>query len=193
MTSRQYIRQYIRDLRNALSETEQTQAAYEIVQQCASNLAIQKAKSIAVYLSNDGEIDTAPLIKWLWQQNKKLSLPVLHPFSKGQLLFLEYSPSTSLVYNKYQILEPKLDKTKIILLSEIDLILTPLVAFDDAGNRLGMGGGYYDRTLSNWAINNKNSMPIGLAHSCQHVQQLDAESWDIPLPQIITPKKTWSW
>ncbi|MDD9155042.1 5-formyltetrahydrofolate cyclo-ligase [Aliivibrio sp. S4TY2] len=193
MTSRRRIRQSIRQLRNTLSPTEQSQAADALVLQCATNPIIQKANTIAVYLSSDGEVDTDPLIQWLWQQGKQVSLPVIHPFAKGHLLFLEYTKTTLLIHNKYQILEPKLDKTKIVPTSELDLILTPLVAFDHTGNRLGMGGGYYDRTLSRWHTDQQGPMPIGLSHSCQQVPLLPIESWDVPLPQIITPKKTWFW
>lgn len=193
MTSRREIRQSTRLRRNALSPLEQSQAANDLVVQCTLNPIIQKAHSVAVYLSADGEIDTGPLITWLWAQGKHVALPVIHPFSKGHLLFLEYTQKSPLVHNKYQILEPKLDKTKIIPFIELDLILTPLVAFDHTGNRLGMGGGYYDRTLIHWHTNQQGPMPIGLAHTCQQVTSLPVESWDVPLPQIITPNKTWGW
>ena len=193
MTSRRQIRQSIRLDRNALSPQEQIQAAKDLVLQCANDPYIQKAKSIALYLSVDGEIDTSLLIDWLWQQGKSVSLPVIHPFSKGHLLFLEYTQYTSLILNKYQIPEPKLDKTHVVPVNELDLIITPLVAFDHTGNRLGMGGGYYDRTLANWHQSQTGPMPIGISHSCQQVDLLPIESWDVPLPRIITPKKIWHW
>ena len=70
----------------------------------------------------------------------------------------------------------------------------PLVAFDKQGNRLGMGGGFYDRTLArlheqNW----QKPQLIGLAHECQKVDALPIESWDVPLKTIITPDKTYCW
>ncbi|WP_375321162.1 5-formyltetrahydrofolate cyclo-ligase [Aliivibrio logei] len=193
MTSRRHIRQLIRQNRNALSPQEQTQAAEDLVLQCANDPYIQNAKSIAVYLSVDGEIDTSLLIKWFWQQGKSVSLPVIHPFSKGHLLFLQYNPNTQLLLNKYQIPEPKLDKNQVVPVNELDIIITPLVAFDQTGNRLGMGGGYYDRTLVNWHHSQTGPMPLGIAHTCQQVKLLPIESWDIPLPRIITPNQTWYW
>jgi 5-formyltetrahydrofolate cyclo-ligase len=59
------------------------------------------------------------------------------------------------------------------------------VAFDETGARLGMGGGFYDRTLTHWQ--KINTYPIGIAHDCQRVESVPIESWDIPLPEIITP------
>jgi len=56
-----------------------------------------------------------------------------------------------------------------------------------------MGGGYYDRTLSKWFETGKGALPVGLAHDCQQVERLPTESWDIPLPKIVTPSKTWQW
>ncbi|GLR74701.1 5-formyltetrahydrofolate cyclo-ligase [Aliivibrio sifiae] len=193
MTSRRQIRQSIRQHRNALSPQEQTQAAKDLVLQCANDPYIQKAKSIAIYLSVDGEIDTSLLIEWLWQQGKSVYLPVIDPFSKGHLLFLQYHSTTTLLLNKYQIPEPKLDKTQMVPVNELDIIITPLVAFDQTGNRLGMGGGYYDRTLVNWHHSQTGPMPLGIAHACQQVKLLPIESWDVPLPRIITPTQTWHW
>ncbi|MCV5976757.1 5-formyltetrahydrofolate cyclo-ligase, partial [Escherichia coli] len=95
--------------RNALCSDTQFQAGLDLVSQFSQLPEIQHSQHIAIYLSADGELDTKPLIEWLWQQGKSVYLPVIHPFSKGQLLFLQYVNEDQLVYNKYRILEPKLD------------------------------------------------------------------------------------
>jgi len=191
--SRQTLRKTIRQLRLSLEREIQIQAGKTLVKQCALLPEIQHAQHIALYLAADGELDTAPLIDWLWQQDKSVYLPVLHPFSPGHLLFLHYDKQKSLVPNQYGILEPKLDITDMKPLKELDIIFTPLVAFDNNGQRLGMGGGYYDRTLSGWFNSGEGAKPIGLAHDCQQVEQLPSEAWDIPLPKIVTPSKIWRW
>ncbi len=71
------------------------------------------------------------------------------------------------------------------------MLVTPLVAFDRAGQRLGMGGGFYDRTLQHWR--DHGFFPVGYAHDCQQVERLPVEEWDIPLPAVITPTQTWRW
>ncbi len=191
--SRQTLRKTIRQLRLSLEREKQIHAGKTLVQQCALLPEIQHAQHIALYLAADGELDTAPLINWLWQQDKSVYLPVLHPFSPGHLLFLHYDKQKSLVPNQYGILEPKLDITDLKPLKELDIIFTPLVAFDNNGQRLGMGGGYYDRTLSGWFNSGEGAKPIGLAYDCQQVEQLPSEAWDIPLPKIVTPSKIWRW
>lgn len=188
---RQNIRNQIRQRRRALTPEQQQQSSLQIAERIAAHPRILAAQNIAVFLSFDGELNTRLLIERLWQLNKQVYLPVLHPFSKGNLLFLHYTPETPLVHNRFNILEPELDVRHVLPLGSLDVVLTPLVAFDSAGQRLGMGGGFYDRTLQNWQ--HRGPYPIGLAHDCQQVEQVPVEHWDIPLPEIVTPAQNWVW
>lgn len=191
--SRQDLRKIIRQKRNSLSSDVQYLAGLDLVTQFKQLAEITSAQHIALYITADGEIDTKPLIEWLWQQGKEVYLPVIHPFSHGHLLFLRYASNTPMVLNQYAIAEPKLDQTQIIPVAQLDLICTPLVAFDANGHRLGMGGGYYDRTLEPWFDSELGPKAIGLAHDCQQVDSLPIESWDVPLPKIVTPSQIWDW
>lgn len=190
-TQRQQIRQTIRQARRQLTPEQQKIAAEQAKLNTLQHPKIAQAKNIALFLSFDGEINTQPLIDALWKQNKQVYLPVLHPFSAHHLLFLHYRPDTQLVKNRFNIAEPPLDVRDVLPPEQLDVMLIPLVAFDNQGQRLGMGGGFYDRTLANWQ--QSGFYPIGLAHDCQQVEQLPIAPWDIPLPEIITPKKIWRW
>lgn len=190
-SARNTLRTEIRLRRNNLTTEQQKHFALQAAERVATHSRIQSSKTISVFLSFDGELNTAPLIDRLWREGKQLCLPVLHPFSAGNLLFLRYTPETALIRNRLKILEPQLDVTQVIPLSQLDIILTPLVAFDSTGQRLGMGGGFYDRTLKHWQEG--GPYPIGLAHDCQHVDALPAEHWDVPLPEVITPHTVWTW
>lgn len=187
MDKRKALRKSIRERRNALSTTHQKNAAISLTKRLSAHETVQRAQNIAIYLSNDGELSTTDFINWCWQENKNVFLPFIHPFSAGNLLFLHYTPETKLIHNKYGILEPKLNVTKVCPLSQLDIIFTPLVAFDNKGARLGMGGGFYDRSLADWQ--QTQVYPIGLAHDCQRVEKVPVESWDIPLPEIVTPSQ----
>lgn len=203
MSTRNEIRTSIRTKRQSLNEIEQQKFSNDLLIQLTTRKDILAAKDIALYLANDSELDAMPFIKWCWQNNKKTYLPVIHPFSRGQLLFLYYDESSVMKKNNYGILEPKLDVRLIKVISKIDIIFTPLVAFDQTGNRLGMGGGFYDRTLSLWYQQycNKDQgfdvtqgkltkpYPIGLAHDIQLIDAIPTQLWDIPLPEIITPTR----
>ena len=186
--NRNQLRKSIRTARKSLSETEQTQASLSASQRMLDALQAQNAQHVALYLTHDGELATPPLIAVLWQLGIHTYLPRLHPFNAGQLLFLHYSTDTPMQANQFGILEPKLDVRAIIPVTALDVVITPLVAFDLMGNRMGMGGGYYDRTLANWQLKGK-PLPMGYAHDCQQVVSLPCEHWDVPLPFIITPSR----
>jgi 5-formyltetrahydrofolate cyclo-ligase len=187
--SRDQIRQKIRLMRRSLSAEQQTVDAEKLLTRLIKLDKVQQSRNIAISLAFDGEIQTQPFIEWCWANNKKVHLPVIHPFSKGNLLFLHYHSESEMVTNQYGIQEPKLNQQSICPLNQLDIIFTPLVAFDAQGNRIGMGGGYYDRTLAPWFKNQMGPYPIGLAHDCQQVTQLPIASWDVPLPEIITPSE----
>ena len=182
-TLRNQLRQQIRKTRANLTALQQQQAEDSITQQALAFIEERNAQHIALYVSFDGEISTDKLIKTLWAQDKHVYLPVLHPFNPNHLLFLRYLPDTPMLKNKFGIWEPKLNVQNVLPLDELDILFTPLVAFDKQGNRLGMGGGFYDRTLQNWQ--NSSFIPVGLAHQCQQVEQLPTEAWDVPLHRIL--------
>lgn len=191
MLQRQEIRQQVRHLRRAMTDEQQAQAAEQLAELALNYAPLSTARNIALFLSVDGELNTRPLIARLWHMKKAVYLPVLHPFSPGNLLFLRYSPDTPLLPNKLRIPEPPLDIRQLITLDQLDLMLVPLVAFDQHGQRLGMGGGFYDRTLQNWRQH--GFLPVGLAHDCQQVDSLPVAEWDVPLPAVMTPSKLWQW
>ncbi|MFG1173466.1 5-formyltetrahydrofolate cyclo-ligase [Erwiniaceae bacterium CAU 1747] len=191
LSDRQDIRTHVRHLRRALSDEQQQLAAVQAAEHALSFAPLEQAKNIALFLSVDGELNTRPLIAKLWQRKQRVFLPALHPFSPGNLLFIRYDENTELKKNRLRIPEPSLDIRNLVPLSELDVLLVPLVAFDARGQRLGMGGGFYDRTLQNWQQH--GFLPVGLAHDCQQVENVPTAEWDIPLPALITPSKIWQW
>lgn len=188
---RQDIRTHVRHLRRALTPEQQQTAAVQAAERALNFAPIQQAQKIALFLSFDGELGTRPLIAKLWQHKQQVYLPVLHPFSAGQLLFIRFEPTTRLTPNRLNIPEPPLDIRNLATLDDLDVVMVPLVAFDQQGQRLGMGGGFYDRTLQNWQQH--GFLPVGMAHDCQQVGELPVAEWDVPLPAVITPSHIWQW
>ena len=194
--SRSDIRSSVRQLRKNLSADFQHHAAQNIATRVMELPRVQNAHTVSLFLSFDGELNTRPLIERLWQAGKSVYLPVLHPFSHGNLLFLRYSAESEMVLNHFGIEEPRLNVQQVLPVSRLDIIFTPLVAFDATGQRLGMGGGFYDRTLQDWEsayLQQCGPYPIGLAHDCQRVDALPVQEWDVPLPEIITPSTHYRW
>ena len=88
------IRQIIRQKRRQLSPHERQIAQQQVYQKIADHTAVGQAKNIAIFLSFDGEIETKPIIEYLWQQNKAVYLPIIHPFVSSHLLFIQYTPKS---------------------------------------------------------------------------------------------------
>ena len=191
--NRQKLRQFYRQQRMALSPAEQLEAGQALLVQCQQSSLLDSTNNIACYLANDGEIDLSPLIEYCWQHNKQVYLPVLHPFAKGHLLFIAYQLDSVMRKNKFGIAEPEVTCLKICPVNQLDVIFTPLVAFDALGHRLGMGGGFYDRTLAPLQRVKTQTQVVGVAHNCQRAaSSLKTEKWDIPMQKIITPDKVYN-
>lgn len=183
------LRQQIRKHRRALNDLEREQASFLLCERIASSREFQKSKHIAFYLANDGEIDLSLLIEHAWQQGKCCYLPVLAEPNSQRLWFIPYTASTKLINNRFGIPEPiHSHKMRLRKTLSLDLILMPLVAFDSQGNRVGMGGGFYDRTLAFLKHRKYWHKPnlLGVAYEFQKQTQLEVKPWDIPLQAIAT-------
>lgn len=180
------LRKHLRALRLAISLENQylhsTQAVDSFLQQAWD------FTKVGVYLSDDGELATQLLIEKLWAAGKQVFLPLVG--EDGSLVFASYDKTTPLVENKFGILEPDLSldtaQVGVVAPLDLDLVLVPLVGFDASGNRLGRGGGFYDKSF---AGRGAKPLLIGWAHACQEVDRLEVNSWDVPLDALITEKQ----
>jgi len=101
--------------------------------------------------------------------------------------FAKYSNGQTLSKNRFGIPEPSRKVSGALPTFLLSTVLVPLVAFDLEGNRLGMGGGFYDRLFDRKRVKRKPRL-IGIAYEFQRVSHLPTESWDIPLDGVITEK-----
>lgn len=187
-TEKTELRRSLRSRRNALPPEDQRLAAERLASNLAGVRLFLTSRRIACYLPNDGEIDTAPLIEQIHRRRKTCYLPVLSRLSHDRLWFAEAGPKTKLAPNRFGIPEPVVKSRDLIRAPELDLILMPLVGFDDQGNRLGMGGGFYDRSLEFLRHRQHWRKPhlLGIAYDFQRVNGLAPDSWDIPLAGVVT-------
>ncbi|NIR28113.1 MAG: 5-formyltetrahydrofolate cyclo-ligase [Gammaproteobacteria bacterium] len=187
VTSRADLRSRMRHRRRRLAADERVAYARCLTRILLHSGLIWPARRIACYLSNDGEMDLGPLFPRLRAMRKETFLPALH---RRRLLFLPYEQSAPLVRNRFGIAEPARPPSAACPPQGLDLVLVPLVAFDGAGNRLGMGGGYYDRTFAYLRHRRYWRAPalLGVAYEFQQVAALPAHSWDIPLHGVVTER-----
>jgi len=142
------------------------------------------AGNIACYLAMDEEVETAGVIDRAWRANKRVFVPVLR--NGGKLSFLRLTPHTLLKRGVFDIWEP-VDGERIDA-RNLDLVVTPTVAFDGEAHRIGMGGGYFDRTFSFLRHRRHWLHPklVGVAFSCQQVEKIPPNPWDIQLYRVYT-------
>jgi 5-formyltetrahydrofolate cyclo-ligase len=189
--SRPQLRRMLRNARRALTPSEQREAAQGVYRQLAQHPLFRRAKHISLYLPTDGEIDPHLLLRAAQRRGKATYLPVLSAWPRTKMVFQRVRPGEKLLPNRFRILEPRTNVRRQRKVWALDLVLLPLVGFDDAGGRLGMGGGFYDRSLAYLARRQHWRKPtlLGLAHECQKVERLVQASWDVPLAGTVTDKK----
>ncbi|WP_404466501.1 5-formyltetrahydrofolate cyclo-ligase [Vreelandella aquamarina] len=194
------LRRELKRRRRVLSAEQQTQAALALCQRLKQLPEIRRARRISLYLPVNGEIDPTPLIPWLRQRQVAIYLPVLRPFSANSLWFVAYGDTTPMVKNRFGIAEPcprfAAQRRNRLPAWALDTLIVPLVGFDQHANRMGMGGGFYDRSLAFMRRPGPAPTLIGVAHACQQVNTLPIEPWDIPLNAVasdtgvVRPTKT---
>ncbi|MBL6840715.1 MAG: 5-formyltetrahydrofolate cyclo-ligase [Pelagibacterales bacterium] len=140
-------------------------------------------QQVSIFQPYNNEIDTNNLITVLFSKKISISLPCIDEDS-NQMIFRELKEGEELVKGKYGILEPS-DKNKVIIPS---VLFIPLLAFDDNGNRLGYGGGYYDKYIEELENNKNMSIKIGVGYSFQKINEVPNNSMDKKLNWILTEK-----
>lgn len=177
--SKTRLRALLRQRRNTIAAPVQRAAAQALIDSVSRLAQWREARRIAVYLAADGEIDPQPLAEQARTSGKQVFLPVINP--DQHLHFAHWSDGCVLSPNRYGIPEPPQHAT-VCPTPALDIIFLPLVGWDLRGGRLGMGGGFYDRTLA--AI--RGPLLVGLGYEVQRVAEVPREQWDIALDYIAT-------
>jgi 5-formyltetrahydrofolate cyclo-ligase len=191
MTERNNQRRILRQMRRSLDSRERTHRSEQLCRNIVNQRLFLSSRRIALYLAADGEVETDTLIERAWSSSKQVYLPVLVPFSHNRLWFVQYRPDTRLVRNQFGIAEPVADHRRLVAPYTLDAVFTPLVGFDPKGNRLGMGGGFYDRSFAflRYRKHWKKPRLVGMAFDFQQLQDLPAQPWDVPLSAVATDKQ----
>ena len=186
VAQKHYLRTRIKHERLTLTKPFMERAALALLGHAAQANLIEDHHRIAFYLPTRGEISCLPMIEYALKLGKECYVPKVYPNKKRGMWFLPYTGKESVKEGAFGILEPTAPISKAIRPSELDIIFMPLVAFDLKGNRLGMGGGYYDKVLANIPKDQQPKL-IGLAYNLQQVREIPQEKWDIQMDAVITP------
>ncbi len=187
LQARAAIRDTVSKQRLALSEEEWRTRSQKIFQSLMDVPVLCQARAVHCFISmaSRREVNTEPILQWLQAQGKLIAVPVM---KSRNLVSVRFTGMDKLASGVFEVLEPiehiPIDE------STIDVVLTPLLACDRAGNRLGYGKGFYDNFFSRLAEKGIHPYKIGLAFSFQileHIPQIpEKEHKDVPLDAIAT-------
>jgi 5-formyltetrahydrofolate cyclo-ligase len=184
------LRKILREACLAVDTKQRALAANAAKTVLSAHSLFQSSQTIAGYFARAIEMDLMPIMEAVWHAQKKCYLPVLAP-ADNTLHFVAYKEDDDLQINRHKILEPTLDIDKTIATPQLDLVLVPLMGFDDKGNRLGNGGGFYDRSFAFLHGQPRPSKPIliGVGYELQQSNAIPHEAWDVQLDGVLTEKK----
>ncbi|WP_019673292.1 5-formyltetrahydrofolate cyclo-ligase [Psychrobacter lutiphocae] len=160
---------------------------------------LPKGAKVGIYIDAFGELPTQPILSWCQRMGYSAYIPVVNSLGKDNK-HIRFTPvfhskliNIPTLRHNFGMRESK--QRHYLWADELDLILCPLVAADEQGNRMGMGGGFYDTTLarsyqySSSQFLRRHPLRVGWCYEFQVVEQLDTQPWDVPLNALITPEK----
>jgi 5-formyltetrahydrofolate cyclo-ligase len=185
------LRSTLRRRRRSLPVRQRRLAAHTVADAVLTRMLFIRARRIAFYMANDGELDPDSLMTAAAMRGKTCYLPVmtdrLLSWRSSPLVFQAHDPlAESLVCNRFGILEPAYDPGRVVRPEMLDIVFVPLVGFDRRGNRIGMGKGFYDRALATLLRRCRRPKLVGLGYSVQEVEGIERNPWDVGLDAVVT-------
>ena len=198
------IREQIRADRRAVSPTDRAAWSSSICQRIVTLDQFLMAKRVAGFLAFDGEADPLDAMVAAVDQDKEVYVPTIVA-KRTPLKFVRWTPGCAMRKNKFGINEPVVPESEWLDGRELDFVITPLVAFDESRNRIGVGGGFYDRTFeflnsdagsgSSEVVKSDSQIEtdhlistflMGCAFELQKVESISAKEWDVQLHGVAT-------
>jgi len=172
--------------RRALDAGERLVMSSRIARRFLRTAYFFRSAAIGCYLPMDDEVDATDVFDRAWRAGKRVFVPVMR--AHRRLDFIEIRRDTRLVRNSFGIWEP--GDGRAIRARDLDVCIVPTVAFDASGNRIGMGGGYYDRAFEflNRPQRWRRPRLVGFAFECQRVESIQTNHWDVALDVVITER-----
>ncbi|MEH7236024.1 5-formyltetrahydrofolate cyclo-ligase [Bacillus sp. JJ1562] len=183
MKTKQDLRKAIMGTLRSIDKNTLDKWSKEITKQVLSLREWVNAKTIGITISGEYEVNTKYLIEKAWESKKRVAVPKCHPKTKT-MSFREITSFSQLEVVYYGLQEPIEEQTREILHNEMDVLIVPGLCFATNGYRLGHGGGYYDRYLTEYKGNT-----LSLAFPKQLVEKIPLEPFDIPVQKIVTNSK----
>ena len=184
-------RRRLRALRRSMPRAERAAAERAIAARLRRLGCARPGLRVAAYLAMPGEASLADFLAAASATGTRLWVPRIASRRRRTLEFVELAPGASLRRGAYGIAEPA-GCGRPVRIGNLDVVLVPLVAFDRAGHRLGMGAGYYDRALAARRDRGRayrRPKLVGIAYACQEVDSIEPRPWDVALDAVVTERE----
>ena len=190
MQQNRELRKRLKKQRRALNFTIQKKAEVQILHKIIQQPKFHHAKKIGIYLHAFGEVQIQNLIEYFFKKGKDVFLPMICNMNL-KLVWIKITQNQyrtkRFAMHRLGMLEPM--KSRGLHVSALDFLVLPLLACDQLGTRMGMGAGFYDRTLASAP---QRPYRVGIAHDFQLLSEpLQRNAWDQPLDVLITPLKVY--
>ncbi|WP_161909427.1 5-formyltetrahydrofolate cyclo-ligase [Emergencia sp. 1XD21-10] len=186
MNDREQIRKSAISARDCLGGVQRQELSAKISEHIAVSAEFQEAEIIMLYKGVRGEVRLEKLEQIAEHAGKRIVYPLCT--GPGEMIALEPKKKEG-AWEKgaYGIMEPVREHSIVVSPEDIDLVICPCTAFDEKGNRMGMGAGYYDRFLPQCV----NAVVIAAAFEVQKVERLPVDEWDYPMERVFTEERTY--
>jgi 5-formyltetrahydrofolate cyclo-ligase len=185
MVDKDTIRRSRRRIRGALSRGDAASAGRAIAQRVRDLRLLSGADRVFAYVADDGEAATTGILAEAARLGLQVGIPRVN---RDRLTFSPYLGDDDLVAGRWNIPTPS--RADELSVTAESVVFLPLVAWDLAGNRLGRGGGYYDRAARDWP---ETALRVGLAYEAQRVERIPVDPWDLRLHAVVTERRVLSW
>ena len=187
MTSKKEMRRHGLAARRSLAAQQRAAKSTQIANALCNSRLFQQARTVFCYVGSEDEVHTREILQMAIGQEKLLAVPYIIDAANGMMEAAALQKVEDLVPGAYDIPTVPEDGRRFLAGSEIDLVIVPGTAFDAAGHRIGMGGGFYDRFLRDTAASR-----VALAYECQIFGRLPVEKYDQQVDYIFTENKIYT-
>lgn len=186
------LRSVLRKARRAIAPKQRRLAGASLRRRAVQSGVTLHCERIGFYMALGEEMDLLPLLNQMLWSGKQCFLPVIPPRFERALSFSRLTALPRWYLNRYGIFEHRSQHP--VRAWQLNLLFVPLVGFDEAGHRIGMGGGFYDASLAYLRRRRQWRKPllVGVGYECQKVEQVPHDPWDIRLDAVVTEKR-WYW
>ncbi|SKC91416.1 5-formyltetrahydrofolate cyclo-ligase [Maledivibacter halophilus] len=186
MDGKDVLRKNMLKKRKSMKEADAKEYSEKIISELKNQEIFQKSRNIMIYLSFNNEVDTYNLMEYCLKRGKKIIVPFTIKKERQIIPSEVRNPHEELILNSLGYKEPDIKSMREVNVENIDLVIVPGVVFDIDGNRIGFGGGYYDRFLKRLR---SSTMTIALCYDYQVVDKVPVDQFDMPVKCIITEKR----